>query len=148
MKKIVVGIDGSAAAHEALEFACDEAKLWSADLVIVHAWHFPYASGDAFGAGMGSSASLIEQIESQAQSLLEEARVSAAARCGDEIKVSTVLAQGSAANALLENGKDADLIVVGSRGHGGFTSLLLGSTSHQVVHHAAGPVVVIRKPEA
>ena len=142
--KIVVGIDGSAGAQDALQFACEEAVVHQADLVIVHAWdYYPYTAGDGMIAG-----DVLALVEPQAQAILDEASTQASERCGPNTAVAKVLVRGSAARALLDEGKEADLIVVGSRGRGGFTSLLLGSTSHQVVHHATVPVTVIRSPEA
>jgi nucleotide-binding universal stress UspA family protein len=63
---------------------------------------------------------------------------------GGAIEIERIVAQGSAAHVLLDAAEDADLLVVGSRGRGGFTGLLLGSVSHQVASHATCPVVVVR----
>ena len=60
--------------------------------------------------------------------------------------VERVVTEGPAAQALVEAAEDADLLVVGSRGHGGFTGLLLGSVSQQCAHHAPCAVVIVRKP--
>ena len=90
---------------------------------------------------------MVSMIEPEAQRVLDAEAAYAAERCGNEVSVRKVLVHGSASAALLDEGKDAFMIVVGSRGRGGFSSLLLGSTSNQVVHHATTPVVVIRQPE-
>jgi nucleotide-binding universal stress UspA family protein len=63
----------------------------------------------------------------------------------DGVEVTTDVVQGSGAAVLVEASERADLVVVGSRGHGGFTGLLLGSVSTQVVHHAACSVMVVRE---
>ena len=141
--EIVVGIDGSVTSNEALDFACEEAKLRQANLKIVHAWDLVYDSDVEF-----SGADFRFQIETQAQSLLDAAAKHASDRCGDHVTITKRLIPGSAAPALLEEAKNADLIVVGSRGRGGFASLILGSTSHQVLNHARSPVVVVRKSDA
>jgi nucleotide-binding universal stress UspA family protein len=64
-----------------------------------------------------------------------------------DVEVQCVAAEGQAAHVLLEEAKDADLLVVGSRGHGGFAGLLLGSVSQQCAHHASCPVVVVNEPD-
>lgn len=138
--KIVVGIDGSQHASAALDFACTEAELHDAELVIVHAWTYPYLDIAA-----GSAANAFEGIEPAAQAVLDEATAAAAKRCGGRVNITGKLVQGSAAAGLLDEDNGADLIVVGSRGHGGFASLLLGSTSQQVCHHASVPVVIVRE---
>ncbi len=139
--KIVVGVDGSAASQAALEFACKEAELHGGELVVVHAWEFPYLE-----IGAASAANAFDLIEPAAQTVLDDAAAMASKRCGDNVKISNQLVHGGASASLIEAGKDADLVVVGSRGRGGFASLLLGSTSQQVVHHAAVPVAIVREP--
>jgi nucleotide-binding universal stress UspA family protein len=57
-----------------------------------------------------------------------------------------IAVEGQAADVLLQEAQDADLLVVGNRGRGGFASLLLGSVSQQVVHHASCPVIIVREP--
>lgn len=140
--KIVVGVDGSPAARAALEFACKEAELHGGDVVVVHAWEFPYVE-----IGAASAADAFDLIEPAAQAVLDEAAAIASKYCGDRATVSKRLVHGGPAASLIDAGKDADLIVVGSRGRGGFASLLLGSTSQQVVHHAAVPVAIVREPK-
>ena len=142
--KIVVGTDGSEAAHAAIDFACEEAKRWHAELTIVHAWNYVYTGVDGFG---GAGVDLVSMIEPEAQKVLDAEAAYAAGKCGNEVSIQKILVHDSAAAAVLHEGKDAAMIVVGSRGRGGFSSLLLGSTSNQVVHHATTPVVVIRQPE-
>ena len=141
--KIVVGVDGSAGSQAALEFACKEAELHGGELVVVHAWEFPYLE-----VGAASAANAFDLIEPAAQTVLDDAAAMAAKRCGDNVKISNQLVHGGASASLIEAGKDADLVVVGStRPRRLRASLLLGSTSQQVVHHVAVPVAIVREPQ-
>jgi nucleotide-binding universal stress UspA family protein len=147
MSKIIVGVDGSEQSRSALDWAWDEAKLWSAPLHVVHAWLYPYAYGHRV-----TVAEPVELVKLDAGHLLEhevsELRARKGGGDGDVVEVHPHLIEGSPTEVLLREGKDADLIVVGSRGRGGFLSLMLGSVAHQVSNHAPCPVVVVRAPEA
>lgn len=135
MQRIVVGIDGSAGSQAALAWAAAEARLRGATLEAIRVWSWPIPY---VGPGMaGLDPKLLEEGE---QGILDEA-LSAVDLEG--VTVEPVLVEGPAAQRLLEQAKGADLLVVGSRGRGGFKGLLLGSVSQQVVNHARGPVVVI-----
>jgi nucleotide-binding universal stress UspA family protein len=138
MKKIVVGIDGSGPADQALAWAAEEARRWDAELVVVHAWQYPYPVEPV------TVMPAREGLEAAARAVLDEAMAKARELGGPTVAVGGVLLEGSAAHAVLESSEDADLIVVGSRGRGGFASLLLGSVSQQVAHHATAPVAIIR----
>ena len=139
--RIVVGIDGSESARAALDWAWDEAKRWGAELEVVHAWAYPYAYG-VEGAVVVPPQTLSEDAKKLADEELADLR----ARKGDDVPMTMVVDEGGAAHTLLDRGKDAAMIVVGARGHGGFLSLLVGSVADQVVHHAPCPVVVVRHP--
>lgn len=141
--RIVVGIDGSEAARAALDWAYEEAKRWNADLDVVHAWSYPYAYG-VEGAVVVPPQTLADDAQKLAQDEVAALRT----RLGDGVKVTLVVEEGGAAHSLLDRAKDAAMVVVGSRGHGGFYSLLVGSTADQVVHHATCPVVVVRPPQS
>jgi nucleotide-binding universal stress UspA family protein len=146
MDTIVVGVDGSACAHAALEFAASEAALRGARLRIVCAWDIPpamYAGGFAPGFDQETLDAFREGAETVAGTALAEAK-----RLQPSIEVEARTSEGQAAEVLLAAAQDASLIVVGNRGHGGFASLLLGSVSQHVVHHAPCPVLVIREPPA
>jgi nucleotide-binding universal stress UspA family protein len=143
METIVVGVDGSDGGGAALTFAAREAGLRKARLRIVSAWEIPpavYAGGlapaldqetiDGFGEGA-------KRVVQQAIAQVEELEPS--------VETEGRVAEGQAADVLLKEAKEADLIVVGNRGLGGFGSLLLGSVSHQVVQHAPCPVTVVRE---
>ena len=142
MSLIVVGVDGSKGADEALHFALEEARLRGATLRIVTAWDTPAA----VYAGMAyvPTFDLTEAEEQAAKERLSAAR----ALVGDDpgVPVETVAVQGQAADALVAESTGADLLVVGTRGHGGFASLLLGSVSQQVAHHAKVPVAMVPAP--
>jgi nucleotide-binding universal stress UspA family protein len=135
---IVVGVDGSPGAEEALDYAVREAKEKGAALRIVSAWHVPTM---AYAGGMAAPLDP-ETFREGAEAAARDA----AARASDA-QLETVVEEGQAADVLLEAAKDADLLVVGSRGLGGFTGLLLGSVSQQVAHYAHCPVVIVRGRE-
>ena len=138
MERIVVGIDGSETARRSLQWAAGEARLRRAALEVVHAWSMPYLLGLPYTSANVDPA----WIEDAARSTLDAA-VDSLDMTGLAQPVERILVAGGAASAILEAAKGADLVVVGSRGLGGFSGLLLGSVSHQVVHHANCPVVVI-----
>jgi len=140
--RIVVGIDGSESARAALDWAWDEAKRWGAELEVVHAWSYPYAYGVE-----GAVVVAPQTLSDDAKKMADEELVDLRARKGDDVRMTMVVEEGGAAHSLLDRGKDAAMIVVGARGHGGFLSLLVGSVADQVVHHAPCPVVVVRHPE-
>lgn len=139
MGRIVVGIDGSPGAERALRFALGEARLRSAGLRIVSAWMTPVSAY----AGMAFVPTYdLREIEQQAA----QERVDAAvALLGDTagVPVEAMAVEGHPADVLIDQAAGADLLVVGSRGLGGFSSLLLGSVSHQVAHHARTPVAIV-----
>lgn len=143
MKRIVVGIDGSETARRSLRWAAEEARLRQASLEVVHAWHMPYVGGYPYTTTAPFDPTIFEDA---ARTTLDAA-VDSLDTTGLAHHVERILVSGGAASAILEAAKGADLVVVGSRGLGGFTGLLLGSVSHQVAHHATCPVVIV-PPEA
>jgi len=142
-RRIVVGVDGSGASLEALRWAVAEARAHGGgDIRAVLVWTLPYT---------GLATSMTPEpyglpdptmIEQESRSRLD----SAIGSLGDTspVQVHAEVIEGQPAGVLKELSRDADLIVVGSRGHGGFSALLLGSVSAQVVRHAHCSVVVIR----
>lgn len=139
MKRIVVGVDGSETSSAALRWAIEEARCHRATVEAVHAWHDAYVGGAyPYAAGVVDPA-----VYQEVGASILATVVNSADESGLDAPVARVLLNDTPAHALLEAAKGADLIVVGSRGRGGFTGLLLGSVSHQVVHHAPCPVVVI-----
>ena len=141
MERIVVGVDGSENSRRALDWALEEARLRQAAVDVVNAWEPPFIVG--FGTPpMGETAYEGTAYEDAAQSVLDE--MTAAAHTADLAgPIEKIAVRGAAAGALLEVAKGADMIVVGSRGRGGFAGLLLGSVSQQVAQHAQCPVVVV-----
>lgn len=139
MDTIVVGVDGSACAKAALEFAVQEAALRGAQLRIVSAWELTPLT-DPGGAFPPEAT---DRLQEQAQTAVRDA-LAWVAELQPALLTEGKVVEGHAARVLIEEAKDASLIVVGNRGRGGFASLLLGSTSQQVVHHAHCPVTVAR----
>ncbi len=135
--KIVVGVDGSAASKDALRWAADYAQHVGGSLVVLAAWQWPVSMGMMMPLPDGYSPL------DDAQTLLDKA-ISEVLGDAPEVPVTTEVAEGSPAYALVDASKGARLLVVGSRGHGGFAGLLLGSTSEHCVRHAGCPVVVVR----
>ncbi len=140
--RIVVGIDGSDTARLALAWAVEEARIRRARLEVVHAWHMPSVTGYPWVAPTFD----LDAFEAAAQRTVALA-LGAVDTDGLVEPITRVVCAGGAASTLLDAAKGADLVVVGSRGLGGFTGLLLGSVGDQVVNHADCPVVVV-PPEA
>ncbi len=132
---IVVGVDGSESSIHALEFALDEARVRSAEVKVVTAWHLPASAYNTGWVPLGVDPSDSEIIARNAlRKSLDEAGV---AESG--VSVTPLVLQGPAADVLVAEARDADLLVVGSRGLGGFKGLLHGSASQQCAHHATCP---------
>lgn len=139
MGKIVVGVDGSAGSRHALHWAYTEAALRSDSLEVVTVWQYPVTTTlPAFGV-MPTP----DDLGAEARSSLVEIITDEKIPPNGDVEITTLVAEGTAAHALLDAAKDAELLVVGSRGHGGFTGLLLGSVSQQCVIHSRCPVVIV-----
>jgi nucleotide-binding universal stress UspA family protein len=136
--RIVVGVDGSEASRDALTGAARQAALTGASLQVIMTWHVPTA---AYGAQipMPSDYDFIADSERELGTVVSEV-------LGPQpgIGVSMVVMEGHPANRLIEASVGAELLVVGSRGHGAFSGMLLGSVSEHCVAHASCPVVVVR----
>jgi len=138
-EQIVVGVDGSETARLATRWAAREAKLRGATLRLVAAWNLP--SGTYYGAAPASEdlvKDLVKAAEDNVALATQEIRDEAGL-----IDVETSIEEGQATAVLLDAARTADLMVVGSRGLGGFRELLLGSVSQQCAHHAPCPVVIV-----
>jgi len=135
---IVVGLDGSEHSSAALRWAAAEARLRGARLRVVHSWHVPTLAVEV---------PLPEDVYTPAAARLEvEGQVAAVLGDAADVPVDIVVHEGSPAQSLVDEAAGATLVVVGSRGRGGFSGLLLGSVSTQVAHHAPCPVVIVRAP--
>jgi nucleotide-binding universal stress UspA family protein len=135
--EIVVGVDGSEGSGRALDWAATEARLRGATLTVLHAWDIPAAVAATAVLPHGQSWTILED----AADAVLKGMVARAEALG--VRPQEVLVQGHAAASLLSCAEGADLLVVGSRGRGGFAGLLLGSVSQAVVHRAPCPVVVV-----
>jgi nucleotide-binding universal stress UspA family protein len=134
---IVVGVDGSDASKDALLWAARQAELTGSALVAVMSWEFPSM---AYGAVMPLPDDF--DIAGASQKIVDEA-IDDTLGEHPAVQVSTVVAEGPPALELLKTAKNADLLVVGSRGHGAFAGMLLGSVSEHCVTHSPCPVVVV-----
>jgi nucleotide-binding universal stress UspA family protein len=139
--QIVVGVDGSASSRAALAWAVRQAALTGASVDAVYAWHEPPSY--AYGYGYSVLLPVSDAAEKFASEVVNDA-IAEVADLAPGVEIRPVIVQDNAAQALLRAAKGADLLVVGSRGHGGFAEALLGSVGQHCVHHADCPVVVIR----
>ncbi|MCX4750813.1 universal stress protein [Kitasatospora sp. NBC_01287] len=141
-RRIVVGVDGSASAAQALRWAIEQARVTGADVVeAVMVWELP--AGYAFAGGMVPPPPAELDPERLAAQVLAEA-VREVTGGEPAVPVRELVLPGPASVALLGQAKGAELLVVGSRGLGGFAGVLLGSVSRHVVEHAPCPAVVVR----
>jgi nucleotide-binding universal stress UspA family protein len=132
MGKIVVGVDASLEAREALDWARAQAHA-DDKIVVVHAWDVPLVAGYEVAIAIDPQ-EIREAAERFLQGMVDEA---------DDSRLVALLAQGHPGRSLVEAAEDADMIVVGHRGSGK-ASVILGSTANYVLHHIERPVVVIR----
>jgi nucleotide-binding universal stress UspA family protein len=147
---IVVGVDGSAASHEALRWAAQEASLRGARLVAVHAWAYVLAAPIGDPGMMPMPAVDFPghlEAEQAAASADFDAAIRAAVGAEPAIEIERRLVEGEAGEALVAESAGADLVVVGSHGRSGIKAALLGSVSRHVVDRAACPVVVVKASE-
>ena len=141
MSGIVVGIDGSHNASHALEWAMTEAALRKAPLTVITV----NSVSASYWTGNPVTVPADEERIANVRKLAEDAVAEVAAKLGtgQPASVTITAVHGFPAKSLLDASEDCDLLVVGTRGGGGFGSLILGSVSSQVVHHAKCPVVVV-----
>lgn len=126
---VVVAVDGSARGEKAVDFAFEEAELRGADLVVVHAW-------DPDAAPAGTDEATAEHVLATAIGVRPERHPA--------VTVKQQVATGEVREALIEASRNAQLMVVGARGHGGFAGMLLGSVSQALLHHTHCPIAVVR----
>jgi nucleotide-binding universal stress UspA family protein len=137
---VVVGVDESAVSDHAVGFAFEEASLRNAPLVAIHTWHFPTPTE------FGDPLPLVydQEIAAAGERVLSEALAGWGERYPD-VAVTRRVHRSQPAKALVDESDRAQLVVVGARGRGGFTGLLLGSVSQSVLHHSRCPVAVVHK---
>lgn len=143
--RIVVGVDGSPESRRALRWAAAEARLRTATLAVVHVWGIPHVVL-GIDAQPLYDATVIDELRRAAEELVGREL----AGLGDEaagIEIDEAVPEGAPAQQLLDAARGADLLVLGSRGRGGFGGLRLGSVSHQCVEHAVCPVVIVPPAE-
>lgn len=139
-RRIVVGTDGSENSLAAIKWAMHEGSLRGVAVDVIHSWQFtPMA--DPIGVAVIPPST---DLQAAAQKVLTTA-MNKVANEREGVIVHELVVQGSAVSTLLDAGRNAELLVVGRRGHGGFIGLLLGSVATQVVNHAKCPVVVVGK---
>jgi nucleotide-binding universal stress UspA family protein len=136
---IVIGIDGSEGSALALRFAREEGRLRGEPLQAVTAWELPVP---VYAGGFIAPSVTSDDVEKAAREVAEKQLVEVLGADGGE-RPELVVREGSAAGVLVDAAKQATMLVVGSRGHGGFTGLLLGSVSQQCAHHASCPVTIV-----
>jgi nucleotide-binding universal stress UspA family protein len=138
--RIVVGVDGSSPSIAALRWAVQQAKLTGSTVDAVIAWEFQVvASG--FGWAPNKAFDDTEYTELASKTLSEAV---AEVKPPSDVTVHQVVTEGIPAQVLLNAAKDADLLVVGNRGHGAFVDALIGSVSIRCLHHATCPIVIVR----
>lgn len=137
--RIVVGVDGSANSCDALRWAAHLARMLGARLRVIAAWQYPAA------LGWSDAPAAWDPAADMRNALVE----TAAEVFGDDppTDLELLVHEGSAVRALVGASQDALMLVVGSRGHGGFTGLLLGSVSSNVAEHATCPVLIIHSDQ-
>lgn len=153
MANIVVGVDGSEGSQRALRWAADEARRRDTTLEAVYVYeHTPswqlyaYGEGPLGGIGDAPLPTDDDDADTRAHDLLD--RAVAEVRTSDLDVHAVTIEDRRPAKVLVERSRDADMLVIGSRGRGGFAGLLLGSVSQQCTQHATCPVVVINTPGA
>jgi nucleotide-binding universal stress UspA family protein len=146
---IVVGVDASEESRAALAWAVEEGRFRRSPVLAVHAWELPVVpTMTGLVPPEPELLTDLTQVREAAQELVSTI-VSEVAGDASDVDVRAEAVEGRPVNALLETAEreHAQMIVVGSRGHGGFIGLLLGSVTDQVVRHASCPVVVHRRPK-
>jgi nucleotide-binding universal stress UspA family protein len=157
MGTIVVGVDGSAGSDAALHWALEEARLRGTKLRVVHVYHPPQLplteAGVAAVGGMGvpvvaeNADELGRAAEAEATGLIEEVLRRTGGDSLRGLEIERAALPGPTAQTLIESARDAELLVLGSHGRGGFLGLLLGSTSQQCAQHPPCPVVILPPPD-
>lgn len=139
---IVVGTDGSPESKRALAWALEEARVRQTKVRVVYAWLPPSSFAWYLPPELVDPKRLAPKALQLVEAVLAEV---SAGRPG--VEAECVAVEGEPAKVLIDAAKDAELLVVGSRGHGGFAGLLLGSVSAQCSQHATCPVAIVRSSD-
>jgi len=144
-RRIVVGIDGSQQSRTALRWAVDEAQRNGGEIDAV----LVYGSGLAWiDVGSDAQAMIVAQSAQRAKEVLHDVLDTSDLPPDATARINPLVVEGEPASALVELASYADLLVVGTRGRGGFTGLLLGSVSQRCAERSPCPVVVVPSPDA
>jgi nucleotide-binding universal stress UspA family protein len=138
--RIVVGVDGSPGSKSALRWAITQAQLTGATIEAITSWQDPVMWGDTYGVAAIYAPDDLAAIAGKA---LGETVAEVAGQLGQPVDVLPRVVEGHPAEVLIKAATGARLLVVGSRGHGTFAGLMLGSVSQHCVQHAPCPVVVV-----
>ena len=136
-RRIVVGVDGSDSSVVALTWAADQATLTGSTLVAVMSWEWPNSYGNAFYLPDDYDPAI--DAQRMVGDAIEKVRVT-----HPDVTIRPVVVEGHPAPVLIEASRGADLLVVGSRGHGEFSGMLLGSVSDYCTHHVSCPITIVR----
>ncbi|NEB76363.1 universal stress protein [Streptomyces sp. SID14478] len=141
---VVVGVDGSACSQEALRWGLAQAHVTGSALEAVAAWQYP----EVFGYSYGWTPSLPDggEFAKTAEQSLRETVDTVRNHLGHSVEVTIRVTEGHPVQVLMDAARNAQLLVLGSRGHGTFTGMMLGSVSQHCVQHAPCPVVVVPQP--
>ncbi len=133
--RIVVGVDGSESSMQALAWAVSQAELTHSSLLVLSAWHWPVV----WGVPLAPPFNPAEDAETVMKEVLDPIR-----KTHPDLTIESTIVEGHPAPALIEASRGSDLLVLGSRGHGEFAGMLLGSVSEHCVSNAKCPVLVFR----
>ncbi|MFG1947164.1 universal stress protein [Nonomuraea sp. NPDC048826] len=136
--RVVVGDDGSDGSSDAVAYAVEQARAWGVPLHVVYSWQMPVVPPYAAAYNVRLASACEAELRTAAD------RVARWRERHPDVEIVGDQRSGHPAEALIQAGETADLVVVGSRGLGGFASALLGSVSHAVLHHMTCPVAVVR----
>ena len=140
--KVVVGVDGSESSRRALRFALRHALLTGSSVEVVNSWEVPLPQ-DAESLAVDAEAMHEEVFDRQSEEIVAGVLAEVVDDQTEDLDISAVRMQDDPVEALIHASRDADLLVVGSRGRGGVRGLIMGSTSQGVLHHAKVPVAVL-----
>ena len=138
MARIVVGIDGSDNAVEALRWAIGEAKLRGATIDAIDAWNYPYVAVPGANVPLHPRADQAVDVELELEKALADAGAD-----DSGVTVTSIVTEGVPAAVLCEAAEGADLLVIGRSGHRSWRERVLGSVGQEVLHHSPCPVVVV-----